>query len=86
MYKDRRYWRNWEWIPLYSFYNAWKLVIEFLLQKKEAINYTVEFFVERLGLDINNIYASVFEGDEDAPQDTVSIESMERRIFSKIQL
>ncbi len=53
--------------------------------KKEAINYTVEFFVERLGLDINNIYASVFEGDEDAPQDTVSIEVW-KEIFSKYNI
>ncbi|MGI6443740.1 MAG: alanine--tRNA ligase [Candidatus Dojkabacteria bacterium] len=53
--------------------------------KKEAINYTVEFFVERLGLDINNIYASVFEGDEDAPQDTVSIEVW-KEIFLKYNI
>jgi alanyl-tRNA synthetase len=42
--------------------------------KKEAINLTVEFFVDELGLDINRIYASVFEGDKDAPRDTQSIE------------
>lgn len=42
--------------------------------KKEAINLTVEFFVEELGLDINNIYATVFEGDNDIPLDTQSIE------------
>jgi alanyl-tRNA synthetase len=42
--------------------------------KKEAIKYTVEFFVEELGLDINNIYATVYEGDEDIPQDNESIE------------
>ena len=50
--------------------------------KKEAINMTVEFFTKELGLDINNIYASVFEGDQDAPQDTESIEAW-KEIFSK---
>jgi len=50
--------------------------------KEEAINMTVEFFTEELGLDINNIYASVFEGDQDAPQDTESIEVW-KEIFSK---
>ena len=42
--------------------------------KKEAIKLTVEFFVEELGLDINSIYATVFEGEEDIPLDTKSIE------------
>ena len=50
--------------------------------KKEAINMTVEFLTKELGLDINNIYASVFEGDQDAPQDTESIEVW-KEIFSK---
>ncbi len=50
--------------------------------KKEAINMTVEFFTEELGLDINKIYASVFNGDEDAPQDTESIEVW-KEIFSR---
>jgi len=50
--------------------------------KKEAINMTVEFFTEELGLDINKIYASVFKGDEDAPQDTESIEVW-KEIFSR---
>jgi alanyl-tRNA synthetase len=42
--------------------------------KKEAINLTVEFFTKELGLDINNIYATVFQGDEEIPTDTESIE------------
>ncbi|MGI6484094.1 MAG: alanine--tRNA ligase [Candidatus Dojkabacteria bacterium] len=50
--------------------------------KKEAINMTVEFFTKELGLDINNIYASVFEGDENTPQDIESIEVW-KEIFSK---
>jgi alanyl-tRNA synthetase len=41
--------------------------------KKEAINLTVEFFVKELGLDIQNIYASVFGGEKDIPEDEVSI-------------
>ena len=42
--------------------------------KKEAINLTVEFFTKILGLDINKIYASVYEGDENIPQDEDSIQ------------
>jgi alanyl-tRNA synthetase len=41
--------------------------------KKEAINLTVKFFVEELGLDIDRIYATVYEGDEDIPRDDESI-------------
>lgn len=41
--------------------------------KKEAINYTVEFFVKELGLDINRIYASVFGGEDNIPEDKLSI-------------
>ena len=42
--------------------------------KKEAINYTIKFFVEELGLKIENIYATVFEGTKEIPKDDVSIE------------
>jgi len=41
--------------------------------KKEAINLTIEFFVQELGIDMNRIYATVFEGDENIPQDDESI-------------
>ncbi len=41
--------------------------------KEEAIRYTLEFFVEELELDINNIYASVFGGEDGIPKDEVSI-------------
>lgn len=41
--------------------------------KNEAINLTVEFFVEVLGLDPGKLYASVFGGNSDAPRDEVSI-------------
>lgn len=50
--------------------------------KKEAINYTIEFFVKELGLDINRIYASVFGGEEDIPKDTESIEIW-KELFAK---
>lgn len=41
--------------------------------KEEALRYTLEFFVEELGLDINNIYASVFGGEDGIPEDKASI-------------
>ena len=41
--------------------------------KEEAINLTVEFFVEELGFNINQIYATVFEGEKEIPKDEVSI-------------
>lgn len=50
--------------------------------KKEAIEMTVEFFVEVLGFDINRIYASIFEGEGDIPQDDASIQAW-KEIFSK---
>jgi alanyl-tRNA synthetase len=50
--------------------------------KKEAINLTIEFYTEVLGLDINKIYASVFKGDNTAPQDEDSIKVWQE-IFNK---
>ncbi len=50
--------------------------------KKEAIEMTVEFFVDVLDMDINRIYASVFKGEENIPKDTVSIEVW-KEIFSR---
>lgn len=50
--------------------------------KKEAINITIDFLVEELGFDINKMYVSVFEGDEDALKDTESIEAW-KEIFKK---
>jgi alanyl-tRNA synthetase len=49
--------------------------------KEEAISLTVEFFIEQLGLDINKIYATVYEGDDEIPQDDKSIEVW-KEIFS----
>ncbi len=42
--------------------------------KKEAIEMTVQFFLEELELDINRIYTTIFEGENDIPMDTTSIE------------
>jgi alanyl-tRNA synthetase len=50
--------------------------------KKEAINFTVDFFINELGLDINNIYASVFGGEDGIPEDGVSIEVW-KEIFAR---
>jgi len=53
--------------------------------KKEAINFTVEFFVKELGLEIENLYASVFGGEEDIPEDEVSI-SVWKDLFKKYDI
>ena len=42
--------------------------------KKEAITLTMGFFIEELGFDINDIYATVFAGDESTPKDIESIQ------------
>lgn len=41
--------------------------------KDEAISLTIRFLVEELGFDINKIYGSVFEGNNDAPVDDEAI-------------
>ncbi len=50
--------------------------------KKEAIEMTIEFFVNVLEMDINRIYASVFKGEDNIPKDKESIEVWEQ-IFSR---
>ncbi len=50
--------------------------------KKEAINLTVTFFVEKLGLDIDKIYATVYQGDSTIPRDEESI-SVWKEIFER---
>lgn len=50
--------------------------------KKEAITMTMEFFVERLNLDPNKIYASVFAGEDSIPEDEISIQTW-KEIFQK---
>jgi alanyl-tRNA synthetase len=42
--------------------------------KKEALGFTLRFFVEELGFDINKIYSTVFKGDDTSPKDTESID------------
>lgn len=50
--------------------------------KREAINLTVEFFTKELDININRIYATVFRGEEEIPQDDESI-NIWKDIFSK---
>jgi alanyl-tRNA synthetase len=50
--------------------------------KKDQLPWIYEFFVEELGLDINKMYASVFEGDDVAPRDDESINIL-KYIFKK---
>jgi alanyl-tRNA synthetase len=53
--------------------------------KEQALTQTYEFFIEKLGLPVENLYGSVFEGDEDAPVDTVSIDLL-TNIFKRYGL
>jgi alanyl-tRNA synthetase len=41
--------------------------------KQEQLPWVYEFFIEKLKLNPNKLYASVFAGDKDAPKDTESI-------------
>ncbi len=50
--------------------------------KKEALNLTLDLLTEVLGIDINRIYGTVFEGDENAPRDDESIDIW-KKIFEK---
>lgn len=50
--------------------------------KEQAIEQIYEFFVEKLGIPIERLYGSVFEGDDDAPQDDVSIGKL-TEVFAK---
>jgi len=53
--------------------------------KKEAIEMTIEFFVDELGFDIERIYGSVFKGEDNIPMDTTSIEIW-KDIFSRYNI
>ncbi len=53
--------------------------------KKEAIEMSIEFFVDVLGMDIKRIYASVFAGEDAIPKDNVSIEVW-KEIFSRYNI
>lgn len=53
--------------------------------KEEAINITVSFLVEKLGYQPNELYASVFVGDEDAPKDNESIRVW-KSVFKKFEI
>ena len=50
--------------------------------KKEAIEMTMEFFIDILQMDINRIYVSVFKGEENIPKDNISAEIW-KNVFSK---
>lgn len=50
--------------------------------KEKQLNWIYEFYIEKLGLDINRVYATVFKGDEYAPKDTESTEILQN-IFKK---
>ncbi|MBN1618579.1 alanine--tRNA ligase [Candidatus Dojkabacteria bacterium] len=43
--------------------------------KKEALQWSVEFFINELGFDISNIYASVYEGDKNIGIDQCAIDT-----------
>ena len=53
--------------------------------KKEQLNWAYEFYIEKLGLDPNRIYATVFAGDDTAPKDTESIEIL-KEVFAKYNI
>ncbi len=53
--------------------------------KKEAIEMTMEFFIDVLQMDINRIYVSVFKGEDNIPKDTTSIEVW-KSVFSKYSI
>ena len=53
--------------------------------KKEAINMTVKFFIEELEMEPERIYASIFEGEGEIPQDDESIEIW-KEIFEKYNI
>ena len=49
--------------------------------KKDALENWFEFLIKHLGYDIKNLYATVFQGDKDAPKDTESVDIL-KNIFS----
>lgn len=50
--------------------------------KQEQLSWVYELFIEKLGLDVNRMYATVFAGDQDAPRDEASIDLL-KSIFRK---
>lgn len=46
--------------------------------KDEQLPWIFEFYVKKIGLDINRLYATVFKGNEYAPKDTKSIEILKK--------
>lgn len=62
---DRRH------ISFFEMLGNWSLNDYF---KPEQLNWVYEFLIKELGLDPNKLYATVFEGDDNAPRDEESIE------------
>ncbi len=50
--------------------------------KKEAIEMSMQFYIDVLEMDIDRIYASVFKGEDNIPRDNTSIKVWEE-VFSK---
>lgn len=50
--------------------------------KEDQLKWWFEFMIEELGLDINQIYQSVYAGDKTVPKDSESIEIL-KKIFRK---
>ena len=53
--------------------------------KEDQLAWVYELFIEKLGIDINRLYATVFAGDTDAPRDEASIDLL-KGIFNKYGL
>jgi len=50
--------------------------------KKEQLNWFYDFLINELKIDVDKLYANVFEGDKDAPRDEESIKVIQE-IFAK---
>lgn len=50
--------------------------------KEEAIRISVGYYIEKLGFDINRLYVSVFEGNDDVPMDEDAVEIW-KKVFAE---
>ena len=53
--------------------------------KSDQLPWVYEFFIKQIGLDPNRLFASVFEGDENAPRDNESVEIL-KKIFKQYNI
>jgi alanyl-tRNA synthetase len=51
--------------------------------KKEQLPWVFEFLTKELGIDPNNLYVTVFEGNSDVPKDTESI-AIWKKLFAEV--